>query len=58
MPAIPGYKPPMKALCVVPQGMQEGAELVIEGRDFGLGQRFLGSNHIRRRRRVYKTKCG
>jgi hypothetical protein len=36
MPAIPGYKPPMKALCVVPQGMQEGAELVIEGRDFGL----------------------
>jgi hypothetical protein len=22
MPAIPGYKPPLKALCVVPQGMQ------------------------------------
>jgi molecular chaperone DnaK (HSP70) len=36
MLAVPGYKPPMKALCVVPQGMQEGAELVIEGRDFGL----------------------
>jgi molecular chaperone DnaK (HSP70) len=36
MLAIPGYRPPMKALCVVPQGMQEGAELVIEGRDFGL----------------------
>ena len=36
MPAIPGYSPPMKALCVVPQGMQEGTELLIEGRDFGL----------------------
>jgi Hsp70 protein len=36
MPAIPGYKPPVKALCVVPQGMQEGTELMIEGREFGL----------------------
>src|SRR5215470_17194418 len=36
MPAIPGYKPPLKALCVVPQGMQEGSELLIEGREFGL----------------------
>jgi hypothetical protein len=36
MPAIPGYRPPVKALCVVPQGMQEGTELLIEGRDFGL----------------------
>jgi molecular chaperone DnaK (HSP70) len=36
MPAIPGYKPPMKALCVVPQGMQEGTELLIEGRELGL----------------------
>jgi molecular chaperone DnaK (HSP70) len=36
MPAVPGYKPPLKALCVVPQGMQEGTELLIEGREFGL----------------------
>jgi hypothetical protein len=36
MPAVPGLKPPIKALCVVPQGMQEGSELLIEGRDFGL----------------------
>src|SRR5258708_38598113 len=36
MPAIPGFKPPIKALCVVPQGMEEGTELVIEGREFGL----------------------
>ena len=36
MPAVPGFKPPVKALCVVPQGMQEGSELLIEGRVFGL----------------------
>ena len=36
MPAVPGYKPPLKALCVVPQGMQEGTELLIEEREFGL----------------------
>jgi len=36
MPAVPGFRPPVKALCVVPQGMQEGTDLVIEGRDFGL----------------------
>jgi molecular chaperone DnaK (HSP70) len=36
MPAIPGFKPPIKALCVVPQGMEEGTELVIAGREFGL----------------------
>ena len=36
MPAVPGFKPPVKALCIVPQGMQEGSELLIEGRDFGL----------------------
>ena len=36
MPAVPGFKPPVKALCVVPQGMEEGSECLIEGRDFGL----------------------
>jgi hypothetical protein len=36
MPAVPGFNPPVKALCVVPQGMQEGSELLIEGREFGL----------------------
>ena len=36
MPAVPGFKPPLKALCVVPQGMQEGSELLIEGQSFGL----------------------
>jgi len=35
-PAVPGFRPPVKALCVVPQGMQEGTELLIEGRTFGL----------------------
>jgi molecular chaperone DnaK (HSP70) len=36
MPAVPGFKPPIKALCVVPQGMEEGSEFVIEDREFGL----------------------
>jgi Hsp70 protein len=36
MPAVPGFKPPIKALCVVPQGMQEGSELLIEGQELGL----------------------
>ena len=36
MPAVPGYKPPLKALCVVPQGMEEGTELLIDEREFGL----------------------
>ncbi len=36
MLAVPGFKPPVKALCVVPQGMQEGTELLIEGREFAL----------------------
>ncbi len=36
MPAVPGFKPPVKALCVVPQGMEEGTEHVIEGQEFGL----------------------
>ena len=36
MPAVPGFRPPVKALCVVPQGMEEGTALLIEGREFGL----------------------
>ncbi|HEY2122667.1 MAG TPA: Hsp70 family protein [Chthoniobacterales bacterium] len=36
VPAIPGFKPPIKALCVVPQGMEEGSELLIDQREFGL----------------------
>jgi hypothetical protein len=35
-PAVPGLRLPVKALCVVPQGMEEGSETVIAGRDFGL----------------------
>lgn len=36
MMAIPGFKPPVKGVCVVPQGMEEGAEAVLEGQEFGL----------------------
>ena len=34
--AVPGFTPPLKALCVVPQGMEEGAQVLIEGRDLAL----------------------
>jgi molecular chaperone DnaK (HSP70) len=36
MPAVPGLEAPLKALCVVPFGMEEGSEAVIGGREFGL----------------------
>jgi molecular chaperone DnaK (HSP70) len=36
MPAVPGLMLPVKALCVVPQGMEEGSETLIAGREFGL----------------------
>ncbi|NVM20958.1 MAG: Hsp70 family protein [Desulfobacterales bacterium] len=49
MPAVPGMPAPIKALCVVPFGMEEGTEADLPDREFGLvvGQpvsfRFLGS---------------
>jgi hypothetical protein len=49
MPSIPGFPAPLKALTVVPFGMEEGTELRIPGREFGLvvGEpaefRFFGS---------------
>ena len=36
MPAVPGFSPPLKALCVVPQGMEEGSEVFIDARDVAL----------------------
>ena len=50
MPAVPGMVPPLKAVCVVPQGMEEGSEESLPGQDFGLvtGElvefRFFSSN--------------
>lgn len=49
LPAVPGSPPPIKALCVVPFGMEEGSEADVPGQEFGLvvGEpaqfRFLGS---------------
>lgn len=49
LPAVPGAAPPLKALCVVPFGMEEGSEADVPGLEFGLivGEpaefRFLGS---------------
>jgi len=48
-PAVPGVRPPIKAVCVVPMGMEEGTETDVPGAEFGLvvGEptefRFLGS---------------
>ncbi len=36
MPAVPGMPAPIKALCVVPFGMEEGTEAKIPNREFGL----------------------
>ena len=36
MPAIPGFVQPLKALCVVPQGMEEGSESGLSDQEFGL----------------------
>jgi hypothetical protein len=36
MPAVPGMEAPLKALCVVPFGMEEGTEAVVPDREFGL----------------------
>jgi molecular chaperone DnaK (HSP70) len=35
-PAVPGVKPPIKALCVVPMGMEEGTEADVPGPEIGL----------------------
>jgi hypothetical protein len=36
MPSVPGVPTPIKALCVVPFGMEEGSETEIREREFGL----------------------
>ncbi len=36
MLAVPGFRPPVKGLCVVPQGMEEGTEEILPDRKFGL----------------------
>jgi hypothetical protein len=36
LPAVPGAAPPIKALCVVPFGMEEGTESDVPGQEFGL----------------------
>jgi len=36
LPAVPGFPAPLKALCVVPFGTEEGTSAAIPGREFGL----------------------
>ena len=35
-PAIPGFAPPVRALCVAPFGMEEGTRVAVPGRQLGL----------------------
>jgi hypothetical protein len=57
MPAVPGMEAPLKALCVVPFGMEEGTEAALPEREFGLivGEpaefRFLSST-VRKQDRI------
>ena len=41
MPSIPGFEPPVDALCVVPHGMEEGTELEIQEKGLAL---FIGES--------------
>ncbi len=49
MPAVPGFEPPLRAMCVAPFGMEEGTEAALPPKEFGLvvGEpvrfRFFGS---------------
>ncbi|MDQ3340209.1 MAG: Hsp70 family protein [Myxococcota bacterium] len=36
MPAIPGFSPPIKALCVAPQGLEEGSTVELPDDELGL----------------------
>ena len=36
VPAVPGFEPPLKALCVAPFGMEEGTQAEIPPQEFGL----------------------
>lgn len=36
VPAVPGFEPPVKALCVAPFGMEEGTQADIPPQEFGL----------------------
>ena len=36
MPAVPGMRPPIKALCVAPRGLEEGSEVELPPQELGL----------------------
>lgn len=36
MPAVPGLKPEVKGVCVVPMGMEEGSEVTLESQEFSV----------------------
>ncbi len=36
VPAVPGFAPPLRAICIAPFGMEEGTEQSLKGREFAL----------------------
>ncbi len=36
MPAVPGFEPPIEAICVAPFGMEEGSDATLPGQTFAL----------------------
>jgi molecular chaperone DnaK (HSP70) len=36
MPAVPGVRPPLKALCLVPRGVEEGSDVDLPAQEFAL----------------------
>lgn len=36
IPAVPGMRPPLRALCVVPRGLEEGTDVELPDQQFGL----------------------
>ncbi len=36
MPSVPGFEPPVNALCIAEKGIEEGSEVPLEGREFAL----------------------
>lgn len=37
MPSIPGFEPPVKALCIAGKGVEEGTKIKLDDREFALG---------------------
>ena len=57
-PAVPGVPPPIKALCVVPMGMEEGTETDVPGPEIRPGRRRAGRVPLSRLNRPPRDPAG